>query len=120
MNTLSDYTDKRAVGKYYGYPECCIEFFMTIMVNRELGKKAQINRMVSNDTGFIPCTNHARQILKKKMTLEDILQNRQCETKFPNDNGKVIQELRTKRKHIWIMKGIMKELIEKTTKTNRL
>ena len=111
MNTLTDYTDKRAIGKYYGYPECCIEFFMTIMVNKEFGKKAQINRKVSNDTGFIPCTKHAEQILEKKITLENILYNRQCETKFPNDNGKLIQELRTKRKHIWLMKEL-KELKE--------
>ena len=74
--------------------------------NKELCKKAQINRKVSNGTGFIPCTKHAHQILKKKITLEDILHNRQCETKFPNDNGKVIQELRTKRKHIWLMKEL--------------
>lgn len=107
MNTLIDYANKRDVGKYYGYPECCIEFFMTKNIyNKEF---TQINRKASNDTGFIPCTKHATQILEKKNTLEDILHNRQCETKFPNDNGIVIQELRTKRKHIWLIKEL-KEL----------
>ena len=27
---------------------------------------------------------------EKKITLEDILYIRQCETKFPNDNGNII------------------------------
>lgn len=107
MNALSDYNNKRKVGIYYGYPECCIEFFMKNMFDKEKRKNAQKNFKVSEGTGFIPCTNHTKQILKKKITLHDILHNRQCETLFPNGDGLAVQRLRMKRRHAIVMRELV-------------
>ena len=109
MNTLSDYANKRKVGTYFGYPECCIEYFMKKMCDRSLQKKAHKNIMASDGTGFIPCTKHARKILNKEITLCDILCNRECETIFPNDRGVAIEKLRIKRQHFRVMNELQKK-----------
>jgi hypothetical protein len=82
----------KRVGTYYGYPECCIEFFIQNMFYVEKRNKAQKNIKASGETGFIPCTKHAKQILNKSITIQDILQNRKCETEFPYGRGSTLKK----------------------------
>lgn len=107
MNTLNDYANKRKLGVYYGYPECCIDFFMKTMFDKQLQKNAKKNIRASNGTGFIPCTKHAHKILKKEIKLQDILRNRDCEATFPNDDGIAIQRLRMKRRYVFVMNELL-------------
>lgn len=109
MNTLSDYANKRKVGIYFGYPKCCIEFYMKSIFDKNMQNEVQQSMEVSNETGFIPCTKHTQQILKKETTLHDILCNRQCETTFPNSRGVAIERLRLKRQHIRVMQEIQQK-----------
>ena len=109
MNTLSDYANKRKVGIYFGYPKCCIEFYMKSIFDKNMQNEVQQSMEVSNETGFIPCTKHAQQIMKKEITLSDILCNRECETTFPNGRGIAIEQLRLKKQHIRVMQEIQQK-----------
>ena len=70
------------IGRYYGFPECCIESFMQTMgaLGNPLGAEA------GNGTGFIPCPKHAQQVIDGDIKLEDLINNRECETPFPIDD----------------------------------
>ena len=64
-------------GKFYGYPDCCIINFIN-----KIRTKEQIK--ASRYTGFMPCVKHAKEILAKKIKLEDLIQNRVCKKEFPS------------------------------------
>ena len=69
-------------GKYYGYLKCCIKQF------EEQFKKTknELNIKVSKSTGFIPCDYHTNKILLGDITLENLIKNRICKSKFPIDD----------------------------------
>lgn len=71
-----------AMGKHFGYPDCCINQF--IETTGALGSSQE--RVVAADgTGFLPCDKHAKQILDGKIKLEDLIKHRQAKSPFPND-----------------------------------
>ena len=53
-------------GNYYGYPKCCIDSFCNEVITRS-------QRKAGNNTGFIPCKDHARMILNKEKTLDSLM-----------------------------------------------
>lgn len=78
------YEENAPLGHDLGYPQCCIDAFCdqppqllnVVGVNnndRLRYKAACINEKF---TGFIPCTNHAKQILAGEITLISLLKNR--------------------------------------------
>jgi len=83
-------------GIYFGYPQCCIDQFITNFEKRVRVGKA--NKKAANGHGFIPCDAHALQIINKQIKLEDLIHDRVCEMVFPNDNGCVIVEQRLRRR----------------------
>jgi hypothetical protein len=85
-------------GKAYGYPSCCIEKFVSqtpsyLQSNRPTDadklrfKTACINGKFS---GFVPCDNHAKQIFKGEITLEQLIdtKTRSVALPFPLDWSK--------------------------------
>lgn len=73
------------LGEHFGYPHCCIEFFKTqehmsihLSLYEELMPKSG-----AYATGYIPCLNHLRLLCDNKVTIQELLKNRKCETKFP-------------------------------------
>lgn len=68
-------------GKYYGFPECCIHDFCHPRGNRDRQFQA------SNSTGFVPCKDHAEQILSGQVTLEELITNRKHPISFPDIGG---------------------------------
>ena len=72
------------LGIHFGYPECCRKTFNTMVgaVDNQLGG------MASAGTGFIPCPEHAQQILAGEIKIEDLIIDRQHSVPFPecNDN----------------------------------
>jgi len=73
------------LGKYFGYPDCCIKFFEK-RVNEifTTGKsKLTIKQQELSDlgTGFIPCEKCAEKINKE--TLHKLIKNRICKNEFP-------------------------------------
>lgn len=73
------------VGKYFGYPICCIKGYENIQINAGRKTVEQSLVIASNNGGFIPCPNHAKQILEGKITLQSLITNRICPMDFPNE-----------------------------------
>ena len=82
----------RELGEYYGYPDCCIRAFLT----KQHGKNP------FGEHGFIPCAKCTAKIQRGETTLENLIQNRECETPFPEDGGQrvVYRRLRSRLKLI--------------------
>lgn len=70
-------------GQYYGYPQCCIDMFTENIIFLKKHSKEQLK--ASKGTGFIPCLNHTNDINSGKLTLQELIKNRKCVLKFPND-----------------------------------
>ena len=100
---LSTYHNK---GQYYGYPKCCIDNFIKKRV-----KRGSINDHASNGSGFIPCDNHATQIINKQIKLEDLILNRICEKHFPNGDGNEIIIYRLKMRFRIVLKELKKDML---------
>lgn len=85
---------EKKAGRFFGYPECCIDEFEARIILAEVngGKYeksyAEISGCSSHGTGFIPCKNHTDQILSGELRVEDIIKNRICSTPFP-DGGSI-------------------------------
>ena len=63
-------------GNWFGYPLCCTEYFSNDVLSEDQYKAA-------NETGFVPCPEHTRQILNGEITLESIIKDRKCPIPFP-------------------------------------
>lgn len=71
------------LGKYFGYPQCCIDSFIVLTgsVNNPLGAK------VGNSTGFIPCPVCAQKVISEEVELKELIINRECPEPFPIGDG---------------------------------
>lgn len=58
-------------GKYYGYPECCIQEFIKYYLKEK--PRTDEQEKVHQFSGFIPCHQHALEILAGKITLQAII-----------------------------------------------
>jgi len=65
------------LGKYYGYPKCCIDSFIVDT------KRTQTQRYVNKGLGFIPCNNCATKIMNGENTIEELIKNRIFSKAFP-------------------------------------
>jgi hypothetical protein len=80
-------------GKELGYPECCIKEFCVqppVLLKYQKPSKDDHLRFKAAHlngkfTGFIPCVEHAKQIVQGKITLASLITNRSPEFgPFPN------------------------------------
>ena len=74
-------------GKYWGYPVCCIKYFIA---NRGYLKEYEtideLSKLASNNTGFYPCVIHAQHIIDKFIKIEDLIKDsRKAKYDFPNE-----------------------------------
>lgn len=67
---------KTILGYYYGYPKCCIEEFSTLKPKMKYQIKAGQN------SGFIPCRHHAKEIILGDTTLESLISKRVTTKEF--------------------------------------
>lgn len=73
------------VGKYLGYPECCIKWFSEERIEKPLDQITELTdkqEAVHSGTGFIPCPVCAEKVTKD--TLFTLIKDRKCTTSFPN------------------------------------
>jgi len=84
-----------SVGKYFGYPECCINEFCELipelmaesLPDENDTMKLEAGHIDGNFTGFIPCLKHAEQIMKGEVVLKDLIQDRKEVFEFPISLG---------------------------------
>lgn len=83
------YDENYDFGRSLGYPECCVQEFcdqppelmqatIPTKSDRLRFKAAHVN---GEYTGFIPCKEHAKQVLSGEITLQSLIKNR--DEKFP-------------------------------------
>ena len=75
--------DWKTLGVYFGYPECCIEAFLTEDFSIRPTRKL-------SGTGYIPCAKCNEKYTEEELT-ENINKNRECPTPFP-DGGPTFGE----------------------------
>lgn len=76
----------RTFGKLFGYPDCCIEEFISCVADKNKDpflRTKRIPRRMSNHTGFIPCSYCAWKILTKQCELKDLIKDRTFYKPFP-------------------------------------
>ena len=69
------------LGVHFGYPACCIAAF--IETNGAAGNP--LGGTVDEGTGFIPCPEHAQEIIDGKTTLKNLIEEREHSVPFPNE-----------------------------------
>ena len=84
---MKELPTRRDIGKYFGYPKCCIEEFEK---NRRK-RPNKLQRETSKYQGFIPCISCCKLIMEDKIKIDNLIQNRECELPYPNENGKRIE-----------------------------
>lgn len=72
----------RERGAYYGYPSCCVNAF----VRRPMNAGFTEDEEKYSKAGFLPCKKHLKMIKQGKIQIEDLIQNRECNTPFPIDD----------------------------------
>ena len=96
------------LGEHFGYPSCCIEFFKTqehttihLSLYEELLPKSGVNH-----TGFIPCLDHLKLLCDNKVTIQELLKDRKCQTPFPYHLRDICAEcvIRRKATMAWLKK----------------
>lgn len=81
------YEQNKPSGEAFGYPDCCIKAFGHDAPELMTGNPTKIQRqryyagfsdgyMKGTFTGFIPCEHHAKEIIKGKIKLEDLIEDR--------------------------------------------
>jgi len=93
--TKSKRTERRykLLGKYYGYPECCINSFI------DDTKRTRTQRYVHKGLGFIPCNNCATKIMNGENTIEQLIKNRIFSKAFPTTC--------MKKQRIWKLRALI-------------
>lgn len=71
-------------GRYFGYPECCIEWF----INRIGYDVNEEQEAISNGNGFIACPACAKKVVTKEINFTDLIKNRIHPEPYPYDDIK--------------------------------
>jgi hypothetical protein len=66
------------LGKFYGYPECCIQNFIIVQPEQRTE-----NQKLAMKHGFVPCHNCADDIVKKNIKIDNLIVKRKASTPFP-------------------------------------
>lgn len=69
------------VGKYFGYPECCINSFIFNMETSLLYRKPE--QLEAATHGYVPCPSCARKLIAGEVTVDELVKGRTCSTPFP-------------------------------------
>lgn len=74
-------------GLAFGYPRCCIAEFINFYMNYPADQRSDDQTQIGKlNYGFIPCKEHAKAIIDKKVKIEDLIVDRHPQCKpFPNE-----------------------------------
>jgi hypothetical protein len=63
----------RAYGRFYGYPDCCVESFVTQPASMRTTEQTSVARHYG--FGFVPCPDHAHQVARGAVTYRALIKN---------------------------------------------
>lgn len=82
--------ENKGPGIVFGYPKCCIDEFcrqppelMTGKPSKNDIRRWEASKMFGKETGFIPCSAHAKQIKQGKIQLHQLIKGRKTLHPFP-------------------------------------
>lgn len=72
------------MGRYFGYPDCCIQWFITDRVEKfpDYPPLTAQQEVVHGNNGFIPCPTCAEKVTAE--TIGTLIVNRQCSEPYGN------------------------------------
>ncbi len=81
-------------GRYYGYPECCIETFVELFNKHPRSRERHFACKI---VGYIPCASCADKILEGTVRVEDLVSEvnsrRNCEKPFIEEKQWTMEEM---------------------------
>ena len=80
------FISKMERGKFYGYPQCCIEEFVELkhMKGDQDALMMRITEAGLYNCGFVPCEVHLQKLIDGEISVKDLIQNRECKNPFPH------------------------------------
>lgn len=84
MNTL------RKMGKFFGYPQCCIDWFVEERASKFTPLTTDQEKAIDN-RGFIPCPECAKKV-NNSFPLSNLIINRICNKPYPEHNDVQMEE----------------------------
>lgn len=87
------FAENAPFGKELGYPDCCIKEFCdqppalleVVSPTEDDIRRYKAGCINGLFTGFVPCAFHAKEIMRGKITLRSLIQNRNKDFRpFPN------------------------------------
>jgi len=110
--TQEDIDYWRQNGKYFGYPQCCIDSFCNKSKENQFYISPEQEKAVDNH-GFIPCQEHAVMILEGNITLGELIKDRKCKHEYPLDDSDFPPPAKRRRNKKDRNKTILKTVIDK-------
>jgi hypothetical protein len=78
----------KEAGQYYGYPECCIEWFITrALTFPGMPPLTPAQAAAHGGRGFVPCPECAEKVTAE--TIHTLIKERQCIHPYPKDDDDV-------------------------------
>lgn len=103
--------DMRTLGVYFGYPSCCIQYFLN---RKDLEDESHEQQLLYDKgitcQGFLPCVACARKILCEDIKIDDLIINRKCETPYPIGRGTNLSTINRMRRFVNDKNSIVKRI----------
>lgn len=71
------------LGKYFGYPQCCIDWFVDYRMI-EYSRLTPAQDEIHGNQGFIPCPTCAEDLKRLEKPITDLIKVRICPVLYPN------------------------------------
>jgi hypothetical protein len=91
--------DPKIIGKFFGYHQCCIDAFIEHAKKHGGGDTDHLThyqekflKETEGSTHFMPCSKHAKQVVKKKIPIHGLVSNRIYSIPFPETGDDAVEE----------------------------
>lgn len=85
MCVFCEIKDPVKIGRYLGYPKCCIDWYIEYSkkYGSDMSGFTPAQQIVNEGAGFVPCPECSLKILTNKMEVKDLIKNRVCSVPYP-------------------------------------
>lgn len=86
----------KEIGKHFGYPECCTDWFLARRMWIVPFKLDEHQEKVHNHQGFIPCPICAKKVSLEEIQIEDLITDREHPLPYPEQDNEYMEEFAKK------------------------